>query len=56
MNNARHYILIAYVDGEFVTHHHDNKNLAEGHFYEYCYYSEYDAALLDEYMNVIAQT
>jgi len=49
------YIVIAYVDNEFVTSHHERKELAEAQLMQYAYYSEYDAILLDEYMNVIKE-
>lgn len=55
MLRDKHYIVIAYEDNEFITSHFESKQLAEGHFHNYAHYTEWDAIMLDQYMNVILE-
>lgn len=55
MSRDNQYIVIAYEDNEFVTSYFESKQLAEAHFHNYAHYTECDAIMLDQYMNVILQ-
>lgn len=50
------YVVIAYEEDDFTMHRFDNRDLAKAHLHMYAHYTEHEAILLDQYMNVIAQT